>query len=400
MAKNYDVIVVGGGPGGSTCASILGKEGKSVLLLEKARFPRDKTCGDAISGSLRVQKDMGLIEKIKAADHAQIMGVEFSSPEGVVLDIPFENGGFCCRRYVYDNIVFQEALNHADVIQEFTVISLKMENGKVTGIVGKHKDGAEEQMDAKLVIGADGAYSVVAQETGCHDLDDRHTITAVRAYYNNVKGLKGFIELHFVNEILPGYFWIFPLENGMCNVGVGMVDKDMKKKKLNMTSSMFEIIKNNPLFKERFEGAEMLPQSVKGWRLPVGSKRRKMHGDGFMLVGDAAGLIDPFTGEGIANSMLSGQKAAEWAVKALNSNDFSAEFLKGYEDDVWDHIGPKMKTSYKLQRIGSIKFLTNLVIRKAARSNQIRASLKSMVDDIEERKNLVNPAFYLKLLLA
>src|SRR3989344_393802 len=278
MAKNYDVVVVGGGPGGSTCAALLGKAGKTVVLLEKARFPRDKTCGDAISGSLRVQKSLNIIEKLKEQTHAEINGVEFSSPEGVILDIPFASPGFCCKRFIYDNIVFQEALNNAD--------------------------------------------------------------------------------------------------------------------------AMMKIIKENAIFKQRFEVAELQPGSLKGWRLPVGSKRRTMHGDGFVLVGDAAALIDPFTGEGIANSMVSGEIAAEWAIKALEAGNFSGEFLQGYEDAEWQELGAKMKASYRLQKIGNIKFLTNMIIKKAARSEQIRNSLKSMVEDIEHRNNIINPAFYLKLLLA
>ncbi|MBS3054306.1 MAG: NAD(P)/FAD-dependent oxidoreductase [Candidatus Aenigmarchaeota archaeon] len=400
MAKNYDVVVVGGGPGGSTCAALLGKAGKTVVLLEKARFPRDKTCGDAISGSLRVQKSLNIIEKLKEQTHAEINGVEFSSPEGVILDIPFASPGFCCKRFIYDNIVFQEALNNADVIQEFEVSELLKQDGRIVGVKGRHKDGREEEIYAKLVVGADGAYSVVAQQTGCLDLDERHTITAVRAYYRGVKNLRGMIELHFVDEILPGYFWIFPVGDGVANVGVGMVDSFMKKKKQNMPNAMMKIIKENAIFKQRFEVAELQPGSLKGWRLPVGSKRRTMHGDGFVLVGDAAALIDPFTGEGIANSMVSGEIAAEWAIKALEAGNFSGEFLQGYEDAVWQELGAKMKASYRLQKIGNIKFLTNMIIKKAARSEQIRNSLKSMVEDIEHRNNIINPAFYLKLLLA
>jgi menaquinone-9 beta-reductase len=400
MTKKYDIVVTGGGPGGSACAATLGKKGYNVLLVDKVKFPRDKTCGDAISGSLRVQKGLGLIEKLKDSPHAEIHGIEFSSPDGVILDIPFENTGYCCRRYVYDNLVFEEAKKHADIIQEFEVTEVLKQGNAVVGIKGKHADGREEEIHAKIVIGADGAYSVVAQQTGCHDMDERHTLTAVRAYYTGVKDVDKMIELHFVDEILPGYFWIFPLENGTCNVGVGMVDKFMKKKKINMTKAMFDIIKDNPLFKERFANAKLEAGSVKGWRLPVGSKRRKMHGEGFMLVGDAAGLIDPFTGEGIANAMISGQIAAEWAAKALEKNDFSAEYLKGYGDAVWDDIGEKLKISYRLQRIGNIKFLTNMIIRKAARSSQIRTALKNMVDDVESRNNIINPMFYLKVLLA
>ena len=396
---DYDVIVVGGGPGGSTCAALLGRAGKKVLLLDKAHFPRDKTCGDALSGSLRVQKDMGITEKIRNVQHAVINGVEFSSPEGVVVDIPFESNGFCSPRYVYDNIVFEEALKSADVMQNFEVTGLLKEDEQVVGVTGT-KDNERKEIRAKLVIGADGAFSVVARETGCHDLDPKHTITAVRAYYTGVKDVTDKIELHFVNEILPGYFWIFPVGGGRCNVGVGMVDDIMMRKKLQMPSSMMKIINENPLFIERFAGATMEKGSLKGWRLPIGSKRRKMHGDGFVLVGDAAGLIDPFTGEGISNATVSGEIAANWAIKAINAQNFSASFLKGYADEVWTFLGPKMKTSYRLQRIGRIKFLTNLIFRKAARSRHIMESLKSMVDNMEQRNNIINPMFYIRLLLA
>ncbi len=396
---DYDVIVVGGGPGGSTCAALLGRAGKKVLLLDKAHFPRDKTCGDALSGSLRVQKDMGITEKIRNVQHAVINGVEFSSPEGVVVDIPFESNGFCSPRYVYDNIVFEEALKSADVMQNFEVTGLLKEDEQVVGVTGT-KDNERKEIRAKLVIGADGAFSLVARETGCHDLDPKHTITAVRAYYTGVKNVTDKIELHFVNEILPGYFWIFPVGGGMCNVGVGMVDDIMMRKKLQMPSSMMKIINENPLFIERFAGATMEKGSLKGWRLPIGSKRRKMHGDGFMLVGDAAGLIDPFTGEGVSNATVSGEIAANWAIKAINAQNFSASFLKGYADEVWAFLGPKMKTSYRLQRIGRIKFLTNLIFRKAARSRHIMESLKSMVDNMEQRNNIINPMFYIRLLLA
>ena len=396
---DYDVIVVGGGPGGSTCAALLGRAGKKVLLLDKAHFPRDKTCGDALSGSLRVQKDMGITEKIRNVQHAVINGVEFSSPEGVVVDIPFESNGFCSPRYVYDNIVFEEALKSADVMQNFEVTGLLKEDEQVVGVTGT-KDNERKEIRAKLVIGADGAFSLVARETGCHDLDPKHTITAVRAYYTGVKNVTDKIELHFVNEILPGYFWIFPVGGGMCNVGVGMVDDIMMRKKLQMPSSMMKIINENPLFIERFAGATMEKGSLKGWRLPIGSKRRKMHGDGFVLVGDAAGLIDPFTGEGISNATVSGEIAANWAIKALNAQNFTSSFLKGYADEVWAFLGPKMKTSYRLQRIGRIKFLTNLIFRKAARSRHIMESLKCMVDNMEQRNNIINPMFYIRLLLA
>ena len=251
-----------------------------------------------------------------------------------------------------------------------------------------------------MVVGADGAHSVVAKKTGLLDLDSDHTITSIRCYYSGVKDLKTAIELHFVDDIIPGYFWIFPLEDGNANVGIGMVNTDYNKAGFNMKEKMFEIIEKNPLFKPRFVGAKLEEGSIKGWILPVGSKRRKACGNGFVLIGDAAGLIDPFTGEGIANAMLSGQIAAEWISKALKENIFSEVFFKQYENAVWEALGPKMATSYKLQKMGRRKWLVNLVIGKAAKSKQIRETLASMLDNKEQRKKLTNSLFYLKLLLS
>ncbi len=401
-SHEYDVIVVGAGPGGSVCAAYLARKGYKTLLIDKQKFPRDKTCGDAISGSLKVQEQLKLTEKVVKGPHSEVHSVIFSSPKGIPLEIPFSGTGYVCRRFVYDNLVFEKAKSEgAHILENFSVHDLVFDGSRVVGVKGKDtKTGEEKELKAKVVVGADGAHSIVAKKTNLLDLDSDHTITSIRCYYKGVKDVKPAIELHFVNEIIPGYFWIFPLEPGYANVGIGMVNTDYNKAGFNMKDKMFEIIEKNPLFKERFAGSVLEEGSIKGWTLPVGSKRRKAHGNGFVLIGDAAGLIDPFTGEGIANAMTSGQIASEWVDKAIKENNFSESFFKGYEDEVWSVLGPKLATSYKLQKMGKRKFLTNLVISKAAKSKQIQQTLASMLDNKEQRKKLANPLFYLKLLFA
>ncbi|MBR9706827.1 MAG: geranylgeranyl reductase family protein, partial [Candidatus Diapherotrites archaeon] len=265
----YDAIIVGAGPAGSAAATLLGQTGRKVLLLDKAKFPRDKTCGDAISGSLSVHKLLNLEKEIRKKPHGEVHGVIFSSPDGTEINIPYSGTGFVCRRQDYDNLVFKTAKKHAETIEEFTVTDLLKDGDYVVGVKGKTKDGKEREIKSKVVVGADGAFSVVARKTDLLDLDPEHLITAARCYYSNIEGLTDSIEMHFLEEVLPGYFWVFPLENGHANVGIGMTQKDFRKHDWKMTDKIFELVKTHPKFKERFKNAKLVEGTMKGWTLPT-----------------------------------------------------------------------------------------------------------------------------------
>ncbi len=260
---NFDVIIVGGGPGGATCATFLGQKGYKVLVLEASKFPRDKICGDGISGkSSAVLRKLGIREEIEKDLHRKIFGVVFSSPNATVIDIPIKqpegqnvNYGYDCRRFVYDNILFQHAKKFATIIEEFRVTDLISENGFVVGVKGiDMATKGQKEFRAKIVVGADGAQSIVAKKVGADAIDPEHYVIAIRAYYENIdytkiEDWKEKIEIHFIDEVLPGYFWIFPLENNMANVGVGMLMSDLNKRKVKLQESMFNAIKENKLFK-------------------------------------------------------------------------------------------------------------------------------------------------------
>jgi len=407
MSENifYDCIVVGGGPGGSTAASFLSRKGKRVLLIEKERFPRDKTCGDAISGkSLAVLSELGLVGAIEKADHGEINGVLFSSPNGSVVSVPFGKNdshigkGYTCRRQVYDNLLFQNAKKGCDVLENMVATALVKENGHVAGVKAKGADGKEYEFRGRMVIGADSVNSVVAREMRGAEVDPKHTCIAYRAYYSGISGMEGKLEIHFVKSIMPGYFWIFPMENGIANVGVGMVMEDMKRHGTDLGKAMDDILKNNPLFKERFAKAKMV-SPLKAWQLPFGSKKRKVHFENVLLVGDAAGLVDPFSGEGIGNAMLSGKLAAEVAYEALVAGDTSELFLQRYEERLWNAVWNELCMSYRMQKMGKVDFLLNFVVGKAAKSPKAREAISGTLSNKEAKDEVSSPLFYLKLLL-
>ena len=418
--ESYDVIVVGGGPGGATTASFLARDGHRVLLLEKARFPRDKVCGDAISGkSASVLRELGIQDLVEEAPHAIAEGVVFSGPRGDEIQIPFPKdvdpsgiknskkynyvtAGYVQKRVVYDDILFQHAKAQKSVttIEEVDVTGLLMDGSAVVGV--KTQDGREFR--APLVIGADGAMSLVAREVGAFERDHDHWIGAFRVYYAGVTGMTNDIEIHFVEGLLPGYFWIFPVGDGVANVGSGMIETDLQavgkdgRKRVQLIEDTYRIMREHPKFKARFEHAKEVEGSRRGWLLPLGSKQRPIAGDGWMLVGDAAALIDPFSGEGIGNAMVSGRLAAAQATQALAAKDFSKPMLHPYEQAVRAELDRELQMSYKLQKLGRHTWLLNFVLRRAAKSQHVRDTISAMLADREKKEDFGSLWFYLKLL--
>jgi geranylgeranyl reductase family protein len=403
----YDLIIVGAGPAGSAAALYAERLGLTSLLVDKESFPRDKICGDALSGkSVAVLRDLDLLTEVQQLPGAHIQSIVFSSPDKATFRIDLSKTslkqipkGFVIRRKNFDAFLFGKAKKAATrSIENFTVTDLLIEAGQVCGISGKTADRVQHTFRSKIILGADGYKSIVARKTGLYEHDPAHWVVALRCYYKNVRDLTDQIELHYVDEVIPGYFWIFPLENGYANVGIGMLHKSIKEKHIDLNQALQNAL-TNPVFKERFAQAEAMEKPV-GWNLPVGSKRRKSYGDGFMLLGDAAGLIDPFTGEGIGNALYSARYAVETAKQALDQDDLSAGFLSRYEDNLWNSIGNELRISTKLQKIGRYRFLLNLVINKAAKNPEVSNIIAGMLANEVPRKRLANPLFYLRILFS
>ncbi len=416
--NSFDVIVVGAGPGGSSAAAYLGRLGRSVLLLDKAQFPRDKTCGDALSGkSMRVIRELGLVKEVEKLPHGSITGVTFSSPNSTVVSIPFhpadpnrEGGrGYCIRRYNTDKLFFSAAKKTPNVttMEKFQVNEVVMEDGRAVGVKGidlSDSKRSEKTFRAKVVVGSDGVNSVVARSVlgDKAKLDPAHSCDAVRAYYSGIKGMNSQIEIHFIKSVMPGYFWIFPLENGTANVGLGLLSKDlavkMKKDKTNLIAMMNNIIANEPMFKARFADAKPL-SPLTGWRLPFGSAHRQLAGYGWVLVGDAASLVDPFSGEGVGNATNSGRLAAQFIDEAIERNDVSRLSLGRYEVAVWEELGRELSTSYRMQQLGRHSWLLDMVVSKAASKPAVRDLISASLSNEEAKKKFENPLTYLWLLL-
>lgn len=401
---DYDVIVVGGGPAGSVCARLLGDKGARVLLVDKEAFPREKVCGDAISGkAVKVLQSMGLHSKLELKPHAKVRGAIFSSPNAAQFTVRIprtseDKYSYCVRREIFDNVLFEHATKVCAFREKVQVTGLRTDGTFRYVKLADLSTKESKEVSCYVVVGADGATSAIAKSMGANELPAEHGCVAVRGYYENVNGLSDNIEIHFVDELVPGYFWIFPLENGMANVGVGMVLSEMQKKHV-ILPEVLEKILSSPRFAPRFADAKR-KGNVMGWTLPFGSFPRPIAYDGVVLVGDAAALIDPFTGEGIGNAMISAQLASETITSALEQKNYTKEFLSTYEKSVRATLGPELETSYKLQKWTQYKPILNFGFGKAARNPKVAAFISSMLLEENPRKEMMKPVNVIKLLLS
>ena len=161
---------------------------------------------------------------------------------------------------------------------------------------------------------------------------------------------------------------------------------------------MLEIIESRPGIKERFQNAT-LEGDIVGFPLPLGSKRQKLSGNNYMLVGDAACLVDPLTGEGIGNAVYSGFIAADQAEKCLKANNFTADFMKDHDTRVWRVMGPELKFSYRLSRLGRYPFIFNFLLWLASRNAQVSEVVYSMFNNTDLSKKIYSPTFWFKMLI-
>jgi geranylgeranyl reductase family protein len=377
-------------------------------MVDKARFPRDKVCGDAISGKcLTVMRRLGITDDLAPVGGNGIDGITFSVPSSESIDIPFSvetdaPAAFACRRIDFDHLLFRNAeASGVEIIEGREVGNLVWDHGGISGVVLKEatKTGSGARIRAPIVVGADGANSVVAREVGSVSASNHHMAAGIRVYADGIADNPASVnhfEIHYLSGIAPGYFWIFPLGDGRANLGVGMLTSDLRRSGVRLRDLLDRCLRH-PMFRSRFESMEIVGP-VKGWKLPLGSKPRPMAGNGWMLVGDAASLIDPFTGEGIANAMIGGRLAARTALRAHELGDFSTAMLSNFQKDLLTRILPELRLSRGLQRLTRFPSVLSFIVARARRSDEMTRLMSGMFEHVDLRRQLVSPMFYLRLL--
>jgi len=361
IASEHDVIVVGAGPAGATTATALAQQGHDVLLIDRQTFPRDKICGDAVSqGCIRIMNGLGMGSKIEAAvargELYQLDGMRLVGPSGHTLEAHFTHGEDGAKSYVapriyYDAIIQQQAVESGATFLQAEVKEPTIEDGQVVGVLAR-VDGETKAYRSRVVVGADGVTSTIMRalrpESGQHV--DKHRAVALRAY---IKGLKLYpheVEFFLYDEILPGYAWIFPISDDEANIGLGMRLDKFRKHKGNLKKMLKDFLEMPAIRERAVNGTEIRDVAI--WQLSFGSQKNLQHAyDGALLVGDAAGFINPLTGGGIHNALISGILAADTIKEALRAGDYSRERLKTYETRCHEEMWDSMSKSFLYQRV-------------------------------------------------
>jgi menaquinone-9 beta-reductase len=402
-------VIIGAGPGGAATALFLAKSGIPSLLIDRSTFPRDKICGDALSGKVwgvlrRYDRDWSNSFQVETIQIPS-WGIRFIAPGFQHVDIPFKKQyntqndpppGHIATRYDFDNWLLGQCKAHPLIeVQEGIHIQRIEPAANGYQLIAN----TDQSIFSPIIVGADGANSIVARQLANQRIDSAHYAAGLRQYFSNVANPApdNYIELFFLRELLPGYFWIFPLPNGQFNVGLGLRRDIAKKRGEPLTLVFNRIIQEHPILSKRFQSATAL-EPIRGFGLPLGSRRLSISGNRFLLVGDAASLIDPFTGEGIGNALESGYLAAQTIVAAITQDRYDSKFLIQYDKSVYKLLGQELKLSSWLQRLARYPALFNWVIAKANRHPELQDQFIAMFENTLERRIFMRPSFYWRLL--
>ncbi|MCI3949338.1 MAG: geranylgeranyl reductase family protein [Acidimicrobiales bacterium] len=325
----HDVLVVGAGPAGAATAYWLAEAGWDVVAVERKAFPRDKTCGDGLTPrAVRSLRDMGLEGRL--ATFHRHHGLR-TVAHGITLELPwpdhpeFPSYGYVVRRRDLDELVAEHAVKAGATVRTATeALEPVRERGLVTGAVVRPKGGAPEEVRARYVVVADGANSRFGRALGTSRNRDYPQGMAIRGYYESPMHDDPWIESALdvrdrEGRSLPGYGWVFPLGDGTVNVGIGLLSTFKGWREVNTSHLMDEWAATAPA-RWGFSPETKLSEPT-GGRLPMAGSVGPKAGPSWLVVGDAAGSVNPFNGEGIDYAYETGRMAADAIDEALRTGD-------------------------------------------------------------------------------
>jgi len=406
-AGHFDIVIIGAGPAGCCCAIHLAKAGLNVAIVEKRKQSIEKVCGGGLTyktiqciqsmGSNVFERFLNIPEKILTS------GAKFYTPDNssVLLSVSDEQylqgaAGYFMRRKYFDDFLFNElkGFRNITVLENFKALQYSTDN-KIATV-----NFEESSLTCKMIVFADGSNSIVYKNYPKRALLKNSHIIATRGYFRSETGTPdtNFAEFYFTKELVPGYLWIFPLPGNTFNVGF-YVQTGMESNRVKKTSDIFNgLVNDHTLISHRFKNLEPIGRLQNGI-IPIWNRHHILSGERFVVTGDAAHLVDPFSGEGIGNAMLSGEIAADKIVSCFEAQNFSTTFLKDYDKSIRAAIWPEINTSRKILRIIKHPWLFNWIAHKTIKIPGYEQKLGNVYFNVDKRIRLFNPSRIFKLIL-
>ena len=393
------VLVVGGGPAGSAAAYWLAREGHEVTLVEAKEYPREKTCGDGLTPRAVLQLlDMGF--DFDVPQFHRVTGLRsYAGDEYVELAWPdhsrFPNWGGVMRRSDLDAQVAGLAQAQGVTILEKTTATPIIEDGFLTGVTLDH-NGTRDVATPGVTIIADGSMNRFGREMGNERRRDYPLGMAARGYYASPRSTDPFLESQLdlrdsSGATMPGYGWVFPLGDGTVNVGVGLLSTFTRWKQVNTTHMMADYVTTAPEYWGLSEESR-LTKPV-GGKLTMSFSKGPLVGANWITIGDAAGAINPWNGEGISYAYETGAIAARYISEAMASGN--PDVLAGYGRELDDEFG----LYYKMARV-FVKLIAHPSVMRSLAQVGIRSrplmewTLKVMSNLLDENEKSAGERAY------
>jgi menaquinone-9 beta-reductase len=390
VSIEIDVAVVGGGPSGSAAAHYLASRGHSVLVCERKAFPREKTCGDGLTPrAVKVLEEMGLAQELGTWERVRGLRVH-AAGRTLELDFPelddFRNYGLVKPRKDLDQIVLDNAERAgAKVLYETQVVQPLYEKGVVVGLKAK-RDGQDEEIRAKWIVCAEGAATKFARSLGRVREESYPMGFAIRQYFRSPMEHSGWFEAYLDirtgPEAVPGYGWVFPVGDGTVNAGVGLLSTYGGWRDVNLHSLQASFISALP--KEWEVNTETVCSRPRAGRLFMGGSVWPPHGPGFLVVGDAAGMVNPCNGEGIAYGYETGRIAGRHLDEALRNGQ--SPTLHGYTRELIDSYGPYYRLGRRFVKLIGSPALMERLVSVGMRSKTVMSFALTLLANLEDRR--------------
>ena len=342
MKDSYDCIVIGAGPAGGTTAALVAEAGYSTLLVEREKVPRFHVGESLMPETYWIFERLGVLDQMKSSDFVQKRSVQFVSHTGKE-SAPFffdrHDPRECSQTWQVERDRFDQMLYDnarrlgADTYDQTRVMDVRFDDGRATGVTLR-RDGETRDIDSRVVVDATGQQAVIANRLGLRVDNPALQKVAIWSYFHGAKRDEGMNEgatiiLH--TEKKDSWFWFIPLANGVTSIGV-VGDRDYMLKGRGTPETVFgEELEICPAMKMRLADSERRTDYHVAREFSYSTSQRS--GDGWVLVGDAYGFIDPVYSSGVYFALRTGELAADAIAAGLAKDDVSAEQLGGWTDE-------------------------------------------------------------------